>query len=107
MEELALSTKALANINLAPATLLEEVRQNLMMIATTKIGTVPYHREFGFDFYMLDMPLHLAQAAYSKEFYLKVKQFEPRAVIKEITYANDAENGRMVPKVKWRLKENQ
>lgn len=106
MNELFLGVKGLSKINFAPKTVLEEVTQNLIMIATTKVGTVPYHRDFGFDFYMLDMPLHLAQAAYSKEFYLRVKQFEQRAVIKEITYTNDPENGRMVPKIKWRLKGN-
>lgn len=105
MNELLITpSRGPSNINLNPESLEAEIAQNLIMIATTKVGTVPYNRLFGFDFYMLDMPINQAKAMYSKELIEKVKRFEPRAEIKEIEYKTDDLNGRLLPQIKWRIK---
>ena len=50
-----------AAINFCPATVAEEVVQNVRTIVATMVGTVPLDRDFGFSWEAVDRPLPVAQ----------------------------------------------
>ena len=77
----------------------EEILQNLKILFSTPAGTVPFDREFGIDWDILDRPVIQAKAALTTEYVEKVRRFEPRARVKEISFSNDAVNGILIPKV--------
>ncbi len=89
-----------AGINLAPATTLEEIAQNVRMIITTAKGTVPLDREFGIDGRALDKPIAVAQAMLSSEIASAVSRFEPRARVTKVTYTGKEQDGQLEPTVR-------
>lgn len=85
------------------ATGVEEVLQNVLMIITTPIFSVPLDRTFGIDFSLLDTPIPVAMARIQAEIYAKIRKYEPRAVLKEVSFVQSTEqalDGRLIPKVK-------
>ena len=81
-------------LNLAPATLAEEVLQNVRMIISTVKYSVPMDREFGIDGAVID----------SNEIFRAVRRYEPRAVIESIDFDGD-ESGRLTPSIKVQISE--
>lgn len=77
----------------------EEIYQNLMIIYTTPIGTVPYDREFGIDISFLDQPIHIARGMITMEYTEKTLRYEPRAAVSEVHFDQDELNGELVPRV--------
>ena len=91
------------------ATGVEEVLQNVRMILTTPIFTVPLDREFGVDYSMLDMPMETAQALLRAEIYAKIRRYEPRATITDVSFEQstlDHLDGRMIPRVRLEVNLN-
>lgn len=91
-------------INFAPATLAEEVLQNVRMIISTVKYSVPMDREFGIDGAVVDRPINIAKAHLSNEIFRAVRRYEPRAVIASIDFDGD-ENGKLTPRIKVRIDE--
>jgi phage baseplate assembly protein W len=75
------------------------VIQNVRTILTTRKGTQPLDREFGISFDFLDSPVLLTRANAEQECFLALKKYEPRAVLKEIRWETDIQNGKFWPDV--------
>jgi len=92
---------ALDNIELQinfAATGSDEILQNIKTILTTPMGTVPFDREFGVDWSLLDLPIREARAKLTVEYIDKVKKYEPRARVKQVDFEANTE-GVLKPKV--------
>jgi hypothetical protein len=88
-----------AAVDFAPASVIEEVIQNVRTILATIKFSVPMDREFGVDGAIIDRPINLAKARLSSEIFRAVRRYEPRAVIESIEFEG-AESGRLSPIVK-------
>lgn len=91
-------------LNLAPATLAEEVLQNVRMLISTVKYSVPMDREFGIDGAVIDSPVNIAKAHLSNEIFRAVRRYEPRAVIESIEFNGD-ESGKLTPTIKIQISE--
>lgn len=86
-----------AKINLAPATLIEEILQNLSMIIQTVVKSVPLYRAFGISGAFLDKPTPAAETLIVSEIYEAVEKYEPRAEIQNIYFETDTMTGKLSP----------
>ena len=77
----------------------EEILRNIRMILTTPIGSVPFDREFGIDWSILDKPLPQAKGLLTVEYIEKVKKYEPRARVRELTFEKNSIDGVLIPEV--------
>lgn len=84
-------------IKLAPATLIEEILQNLSMILQTIKNTAPLYRDFGLSDSFLDKPIPVAESLLVAEIYEAVGQYEPRVEIVGITFERDESTGKLNP----------
>lgn len=91
-------------IDLAPATKIEEILQNIRTILGTVKFSVPLDREFGISGDAVDKPMPQAEAILSSEIFAQIKRYEPRVSITEITFTGDI-NGRLTPKVTVKINE--
>lgn len=89
-----------AAINVSPATVVDEILQNVAVILASVRYTVPYDRRFGLNPEYLDDPLPLTQARATADIIEAVRYGEPRAKIAEVTFEGDAASGVMRPVVK-------
>jgi len=64
----------------------EEIYQNIKVIITTPVGTVPFDRDFGIDYSMIDSPTEIAKGFLTVEIIEKVRKYEPRADVKEVLF---------------------
>lgn len=94
----------IAQINFIPATLAEEVLQNVRMIISTVKYSVPMDREFGIDGAAVDRPINIAKAHLTNEIFRAVRRYESRAVIESIDFDGD-ESGQLSPTIKVRVSE--
>lgn len=74
-------TADMDTINLAPATELEEIIQNVRTVLTTLKKSVPMDREFGINGEVVDSPIAVAQAKLTAEIVTAVNKYEPRASV--------------------------
>ena len=84
------------------ATCVAEVLQNVWMILTTPIFSVPLRRGWFMDYSLLDSPLPAAQAKLRTQILTAIRQNEPRARVLEITFIQpmvDSIDGRLIPRV--------
>lgn len=88
------------DINLAPASELEEIAQNVRTILATLKKTVPMDREFGVDGEIIDLPIAAAQARMSAEIVDAVSRYEPRALVVSISYEGSEQTGKLKAKVR-------
>lgn len=84
-------------INLAPASLIEEILQNLSMILQTVKNTAPLYRDFGLSGNSLDKPIPVAETLLVGEVCEAVQKYEPRAKIIKITFEQSAAAGKLNP----------
>lgn len=77
----------------------EEIYQNLRTLYTTPVGTVPFDRDFGVNFDILDNSLPVAQGRLTVEYIEKTRKYENRAIVKEVDFIDNTENGLLIPKV--------
>lgn len=89
-------------INFAPATIAEEVMQNVRMIISTVKYSVPMDREFGIDGAVIDRPVNVAKAHLTNEIFRAVRRYEPRAEITDIDF-DGAGSGQLTPRIKIRV----
>ncbi len=76
-----------------------EIMQNLKVLFSTPAGTVALDRDFGIDWSILDNPINVAKTLLIVEYTEKVREYEPRVEVKEVTYTYDELNGKIIPKV--------
>ena len=84
------------SVDFAPATETEEIAQNIRTILTTMKGTVPLDRDFGLSAALTDLPINLAQARFAAEIVKAIKNYEPRADVKKVTFQGDS-GGTLIP----------
>lgn len=88
-------------VNWSPQTVEDEVIQNVSVILATQIGSVPYSRRLGISISALDAPTPVAMASVIREIIQKINEFEPRAIIHEVSFVqpHQNENNRLIPKL--------
>ena len=83
-----------AAVEFAPASLVEEVLQNVRTILSTV--------KFGISGTAVDLPMPQAKAVLSGEIFTAVKRYEPRAIIQSISFSGE-ETGKLVPTLEVRI----
>lgn len=81
----------------------EEILRNVRMVLGTLAGTVVFDREFGVNPDILDQPIEKAKALLTVEYIEKIRKYEPRAKIKQVTFEYDALSGAVKPRVVMEL----
>ncbi|WP_217562801.1 GPW/gp25 family protein [Paenibacillus sp. GbtcB18] len=97
-------------IDFAPASLAAEVEQNIRTILSTPAGAAPLSRDIGIPLNIIDEPLPVAQARLTGQVMAAILTQEPRASVQDITFHTDFESaasGRLVPVVRYTLKEEE
>jgi len=87
---------------------IDEIIQNVRIILTTPVGTVPLDRDFGVSWMFIDQPTPKAIASAKSEIVEKVERYEPRVRVTEVSFvttSQDAGEGRLFPRVRISLKE--
>ena len=84
-------------INLAPATVYEEVIQNLYFLYSSTEYDIPLDRELGLNPKYIDKPIEAAKALATTDIYDKTEEYEPRAEITNIDFKADYERGILKP----------
>ncbi|MBR0062298.1 MAG: GPW/gp25 family protein [Selenomonadaceae bacterium] len=95
--------KMLGEINLMPASELEEIYQNVRTIVTTVKGTVPLDRELGISANILDAPMN-QQSRLIAEVAEAIEKFEPRARLRRIEFTGN-ENGELNPTLTLEIRD--
>lgn len=78
---------------------LNEIYQNLNILFSTPEGTVVFDRGFGIDWSIADLPLQQAKGALTIEYIEKVKKYEPRVKISQVSFKSNGLDGSLKPKV--------
>lgn len=91
-------------VNFAPATVVEEVLQNVKTLLGTTKFSVPLDRELGLKTSLVDRPAPQAQALISADIVQAIRRWEPRAKVEKVTFTGDSE-GRLAPKVQVRIED--
>ena len=89
-------------ISFSPVTVHAEILQNVRTILSTRVGTVPLHRDFGRAWEHIDKPIHIAKALIRAEIIEAIERWEPRAVVNKVEFEesrNDAIEGLMNPRI--------
>ena len=76
-------------ININPATVEEEVIQNLWFLYSSIEYDVPLDRALGLNATYIDKPIETAKALATTDIYDKTEQYEPRAEIVNIDFSVD------------------
>jgi uncharacterized protein len=76
----------------------EDEIENLKLLYTTPIGTIPMEREKGIDTSFISMPVESAKNLYSVEIIKKTRQYSDGIEVSSIAFASDSD-GRIIAKV--------
>ena len=98
-------TADLSDVKIIPANEIEEVAQNVAMILSTMIGTVPYDRKFGVDGNIIDLPIAAGQAKLTAAFATAIREQEPRARVQKVFYSGAAADGQLIARAKIEIVE--
>ena len=77
----------------------QEVMQNVKLIIMTRKGTQPLDRNFGISYDFVDSPMLRVRAMAEQEIFMALRKYEPRAVLKQITWNSDPVSGSVKPNV--------
>lgn len=88
------------SINFAPSDVVEEVLQNVATLLGTMRYTVPYDRTLGLESKFLDNPTPATRARLTAEVITMLREREPRAVILEVRFKEDQQEGILIPTVR-------
>lgn len=94
------------SIDFAPATVVDEVVQNVRTILSTIQYEIPLDRAFGIDGSAVDQPMPQAKALLTTNIIQQVQRYEPRAVIEKITFDGGLD-GRLTPMVEVTINETE
>ena len=84
--EFNIFTAQLNGMDFAPASIYEEIAQNVKTICTTPKYSVPLDREFGVDMSFVDKPQIKAAAMLQSEIIQAVRKYEPRCKVVRVKY---------------------
>ena len=89
-------------VDFSPETAAAEIVQNIRTILSTRVGTVPLHRDFGISWEHVDKPYPVAKQLMMVEIIEAVEKFEPRAKVESVEFdesVEDAIEGLTKPRV--------
>ena len=95
-----------AGINLFPQTIVEEIIQNVSVLLSTVVGSVPLDRNLGLDAVFIDEPLArgmMQLRVFARE---TIQDYEPRVEITDVDFVPihaDALDGRLYPRAVVRI----
>lgn len=92
-------------IDFAPATVTEEVLQNVATILATMRYSVPYDRMFGVNPEYLDDPTPVAQARATADIIEAIQRHEPRCGVESVRFTGNAMEGTLRPIVRVYINE--
>ncbi len=101
METIAVSD--IEEINLAPATEEEDVRQCMGMILKTPQGSVPFMRPFGMSTTYYGRPITGDENDIVDELYEQVEKYESRVEIDGAEFEENGEDGEVEISIPYRL----
>ena len=87
--------KLLEKIDLAPANVHQEVLQNVAIIIDTWENSCPMLRALGIPAQLIGRPLPVVKNIMVGQLYDQIEQYEPRAILGEITVAANNVHGDM------------
>jgi phage baseplate assembly protein W len=91
---------SLKKINLAPATELEDILQNVAVIISTPKGSIPLDRDFGVSQRYVDKPMPTARVMFLADATDAVARYEPRAEVRNVKFETDTISpGKFIPHV--------
>lgn len=96
------------NITLTPKNFVEEIIQNVNVIASTVIGSVPLDRKFGISGEIIDTSSVKGKSKLMIYLLESVQDFEPRIEVMAIDFIEDvksAEKGTLIPRLEVRIKD--
>lgn len=74
--------------------------QNIALILSTPMGTVPLYRDFGLDWSFLDKPAPVAKVLMVAPVREAIERWEPRATVLDVSFSEDpAQPGMLIPTV--------
>ena len=77
----------------------DDIIKCLKNILSTPAGTVPFDRNFGIDYGILDEPVNIVPTLLTVEIIKKIRLYEPRVTVNEVTFTTD-KNNNLIPKVR-------
>ena len=95
-----------AGINLFPRSVVEEIIQNVSVLLSTVVGSVPLDRNLGLNATFIDEPQArgmMQLRVFARE---TIQDYEPRVEVSEIDFVvnpSEALNGRLYPRVVVRI----
>lgn len=92
-------------IDFAPATVAEEVLQNVRCLISTLKWQIPLARDIGISGDVVDMPILQAKARLSQEIIQCLKKYESRANVLKIDFEADV-TGKLIPIVEVKIVES-
>ncbi|MBQ6772554.1 MAG: GPW/gp25 family protein [Synergistaceae bacterium] len=102
--EIALLLNADSEINFAPATLEQEIAQNVLTIFLTSKYSVPLDREFGLNMTLVDKPQSIVKALLINEITESLERYEPRIKVTGIEFTGNAD-GYTKPLIKYIIRQ--
>ena len=93
-------------INWFPGTVIEEILQNVTVLLTTVVGSVPLDRELGINATFIDDPLPRGMMQATIFAIETLREYEPRVDVQEIDFAPNPEaalDGKLYPRVVVRI----
>lgn len=104
--DVILNSKLIKNIDFAPATVLEEIMQNVRTILTTVKFSVPLDRDFGIAGDVIDTQIdESTQAHLQAEIFDALRRYEPRVEVVQIQFKAEEKEGVIIPVVCIKIKE--
>lgn len=94
------------SINFEPATVYEEVIQNLWFLYASIEYDIPLDRAMGLNPAYIDKPIETAKALITTDIYDKTEEYEPRAEVVSIEFSADYEKGVLKPIVEVEIDVN-
>lgn len=89
--------KLLESIELAPENVHQEVIQNVAVILDMVQKSCPMFRDGGLPGELYGRPLPIVKNILVGNIYDQIEEFEPRAVVEEITFEENALTGELIP----------
>lgn len=90
-------------INFRPASVVEEILQNVNTIVSTVIYSVPLNRGFGVDASFVDEPTPVVKARLIAEISEKVERYESRVTVEEVIVKANLD-GQLIPTLKFSIR---
>ena len=99
-----------STVTFFPRNRTEEVLQNVSVLLTTVVGTVPLDRNLGITATFIDEPIGRSKA--DMPFFIKdtIREYEPRFIVTRVDFVpntNAAMDGKLYPQVRGYISDEQ